>query len=111
MDLTGTRVTVVGAGIGGMAAALMFARMGAGVVVLERSADIRAVGAGLLLQPNGLAVLSALGERPATGVPGSQVKRASGTPEGPARPVAEVAFALTLDGAGTTWRATGPRDR
>jgi 2-polyprenyl-6-methoxyphenol hydroxylase-like FAD-dependent oxidoreductase len=61
MDLTGTRVTVVGAGIGGMAAALLFARLGAGVAVLERSADIRAVGAGLLLQPNGLAVLSALG--------------------------------------------------
>jgi len=61
MDLAGTRVTVVGAGIGGMGAALMFARGGAAVVLLERSAEIRAVGAGILLQPNGLAVLDALG--------------------------------------------------
>jgi salicylate hydroxylase len=61
MDLTNTRVTVVGAGVGGMAAALLLARVGASVVLLERSREIRAVGAGILLQPNGLAVLDALG--------------------------------------------------
>ena len=61
MDLPNARVTVVGAGIGGMAAALLFARVGASVVLLERSPEIRAVGAGILLQPNGLAVLDALG--------------------------------------------------
>ena len=61
MDLPSARVTVVGAGIGGMAAALLFARVGASVVLLERSPEIRAVGAGILLQPNGLAVLDALG--------------------------------------------------
>jgi 2-polyprenyl-6-methoxyphenol hydroxylase-like FAD-dependent oxidoreductase len=61
MDLPSTRVVVVGAGIGGMAAAVLLARAGAGVTLLERAARIRAVGAGILLQPNGLAVLRGLG--------------------------------------------------
>jgi 2-polyprenyl-6-methoxyphenol hydroxylase-like FAD-dependent oxidoreductase len=58
MDL---RVTVVGAGIGGMATSLLLARAGASVVLLERVGEVAAVGAGLLLQANGLAVLSGLG--------------------------------------------------
>ncbi|WP_448628478.1 FAD-dependent oxidoreductase [Geodermatophilus sp. URMC 64] len=61
MDLAGLRVTVVGAGIGGMATSLLLARAGAAVALHERVAEIAAVGAGLLLQPNGLAVLSGLG--------------------------------------------------
>jgi 2-polyprenyl-6-methoxyphenol hydroxylase-like FAD-dependent oxidoreductase len=61
MDLAGLRVTVVGAGIGGMATSLLLARAGAAVSLHERVAEIAAVGAGLLLQPNGLAVLDGLG--------------------------------------------------
>jgi 2-polyprenyl-6-methoxyphenol hydroxylase-like FAD-dependent oxidoreductase len=61
MDLHRARVIVVGAGIGGMAAAVLLARAGAGVTLLERAAEIRAAGAGILLQPNGLAVLRGLG--------------------------------------------------
>ena len=65
MKLAGLRVTVAGAGIGGAATALLFARAGAAVTVLERVRDPAAVGAGILLQPNGLAVLYGLGLRAA----------------------------------------------
>jgi 2-polyprenyl-6-methoxyphenol hydroxylase-like FAD-dependent oxidoreductase len=54
-------VVVIGAGIGGAAAALALAGAGASVTLLERVAEPRAVGAGILLQPNGLAVLDGLG--------------------------------------------------
>src|SRR5580765_7042651 len=58
-------VIVAGAGIGGAATALLLARRGARVTLLERVAEPRAVGAGILLQPNGLAVLYGLGLRDA----------------------------------------------
>jgi len=54
-------VVVAGAGIGGMAAAVLLARTGAEVTLLERAAEIGTVGAGILLQPNGLAVLAGAG--------------------------------------------------
>lgn len=54
-------VVIVGGGIGGMTAALLFADIGADVTLLERVDAPAAVGAGILLQPNGLAVLTALG--------------------------------------------------
>ena len=58
-------VVVAGAGIGGAAVALLLARSGARVTLLERVPEPRAVGAGILLQPNGLAVLYGLGLRDA----------------------------------------------
>ncbi len=61
MSIQGRTVVVVGGGIAGMAAALLLAKVGALVTVLERVAAPEAVGAGLVLQPNGLAVLRALG--------------------------------------------------
>src|SRR3954469_4331271 len=61
MDLAGLPVSVVGAGIGGMTTSLLLARAGADVVLLERVGEVAAVGAGLLLQANGLAVLGGLG--------------------------------------------------
>jgi 2-polyprenyl-6-methoxyphenol hydroxylase-like FAD-dependent oxidoreductase len=61
MSIRGRTVVVAGGGIAGMAAALLLARTGALVTVVERVAAPEAVGAGLLLQPNGLAVLRALG--------------------------------------------------
>src|SRR6478672_9686361 len=60
----GTAV-VVGAGPGGSVAAILLARSGWDVTVLERVAAPAAVGAGILLQPNGLAVLYGLGLRDA----------------------------------------------
>ena len=52
---------VIGAGIGGLAAATALARRGVAVTVIEQAAQIREVGAGLQVSPNGLAVLRALG--------------------------------------------------
>ena len=52
---------VVGAGIGGLTAAIALARRGVAVTVLEQALAIREVGAGLQVSPNGLFVLRALG--------------------------------------------------
>ncbi len=59
--LTDRHVTIVGAGIGGLAAAIALARRGALVTVLEQAPMVREVGAGLQISPNGTAVLDALG--------------------------------------------------
>lgn len=59
------RVSIVGAGPAGLAAALMLARQGRDVVVFERFEQAGPVGAGFMLQPTGLAVLDALDLTPA----------------------------------------------
>jgi salicylate hydroxylase len=61
MSIRGRAVVVAGGGIAGMATALLPAKAGASVTLVERVAAPEAVGAGLLLQPNGLAVLRGLG--------------------------------------------------
>jgi 2-polyprenyl-6-methoxyphenol hydroxylase-like FAD-dependent oxidoreductase len=58
--MNGLSVVVVGGAVGGTSTALALARLGASVTLLERVAEPTAVGAGILLQPNGLAVLAAL---------------------------------------------------
>ncbi|OJY27572.1 MAG: monooxygenase [Rhodobacterales bacterium 65-51] len=59
--LNGTEITVLGAGVAGLALAVALARRGASVTVLEQAEAIREVGAGLQITPNGVAVLRALG--------------------------------------------------
>jgi 2-polyprenyl-6-methoxyphenol hydroxylase-like FAD-dependent oxidoreductase len=54
-------VLLVGGGIGGMAAALALARLGVAIDLLEQSAAIGEIGAGLQLGPNAFAALDALG--------------------------------------------------
>jgi 2-polyprenyl-6-methoxyphenol hydroxylase-like FAD-dependent oxidoreductase len=58
---------VVGAGVGGLAAAGALARSGWHVTLLERGERLRSAGAALLLWPNGLAALDALGLGPGLG--------------------------------------------
>lgn len=54
-------IAVIGAGIGGLAISAFLARAGHSVTVLESFPEPRPVGAGLLLQPPGQAVLQHLG--------------------------------------------------
>lgn len=55
-----TSVSIVGAGIGGLASALALARLGFTVRVFEQATELGEVGAGIQISPNGLAVLKAL---------------------------------------------------
>jgi salicylate hydroxylase len=61
MSLIGQPVTVIGAGVAGLAVARALALRGAAVTVLEQADAVREVGAGLQISPNGAAVLRALG--------------------------------------------------
>ena len=60
-DHAGTRVLVVGAGIGGLTTAIALRQAGFDVRVFEQAHEIRAVGAGLQLSPNAVKVLHGLG--------------------------------------------------
>ena len=61
MKNLGLQVVVIGAGIGGMAAAIALAQQGAKVRVLEQSTELGDVGAGLQVSANGRKALVALG--------------------------------------------------
>jgi len=54
-------VTVIGAGIGGLAAALALSRIGRQVTLVERRTGFTEVGAGLQLSPNATRILGDLG--------------------------------------------------
>jgi 2-polyprenyl-6-methoxyphenol hydroxylase-like FAD-dependent oxidoreductase len=60
-------VLIVGAGIGGLATAVALRRQGFGAMVLERRSELREIGAGLTIWPNGVRALRALGTVPAEG--------------------------------------------
>ncbi|MBC6407229.1 MAG: FAD-dependent monooxygenase [Rhodobacteraceae bacterium] len=61
MTLAGKHILVVGAGVGGLAAALALLQRGARVRIFEQAQAITEVGAGLQISPNGTRVLRALG--------------------------------------------------
>jgi 2-polyprenyl-6-methoxyphenol hydroxylase-like FAD-dependent oxidoreductase len=70
-----TSVGVIGCGTAGAAAALLLARQGCDVTVLERVPEPRPVGAGILLQPTGQAVMARLGLLDAMIARGARVDR------------------------------------
>ena len=55
------RVIVIGAGIGGLAAALTLKRSGFEVQVFEQAAELREIGAGIQISPNAARILNRLG--------------------------------------------------
>ncbi|WP_019953790.1 FAD-dependent monooxygenase [Yoonia vestfoldensis] len=57
----GRTIAIIGGGIGGLTAALAFARQGANVTLHEQAPAITEVGAGLQITPNGARALHALG--------------------------------------------------
>ncbi|MES2298169.1 MAG: NAD(P)/FAD-dependent oxidoreductase [Pseudomonadota bacterium] len=59
--MSAPRIGIVGAGTAGLAAAIAFARLGYAVTVFEKHPGLASVGAGLLIQPQGLDALDALG--------------------------------------------------
>ena len=59
--LIGQQIGIVGAGVGGLAAATALALRGAQVQLFEQAPALGDVGAGVQIAPNGIAVLRALG--------------------------------------------------
>ncbi|MCG5219324.1 FAD-dependent monooxygenase [Streptosporangium soli] len=55
------RVAVVGAGLGGVAAAVGLHRLGHEVTLFERGAELREAGTGIAVMPNGIRALDGLG--------------------------------------------------
>ncbi|MEV7007279.1 FAD-dependent monooxygenase [Streptosporangium sp. NPDC051022] len=55
------RIVVVGAGLGGVAAAVGLHRTGHEVTLFERAAELREAGTGIVVMPNGLRALDTLG--------------------------------------------------
>lgn len=58
------KIAIIGAGLAGLSAASLLARDGHRVELLERATRPEPIGAGLLLQPPGVAILSQLGAVP-----------------------------------------------
>jgi 2-polyprenyl-6-methoxyphenol hydroxylase-like FAD-dependent oxidoreductase len=82
MKLDGLDIVVVGAALGGATASLLLARAGARVTLLEKVGAPTAVGAGIAVAENGLAVLEALGLRAELARLGTPVEAARVVDEG-----------------------------
>ena len=61
MEKHALHVSIIGGGIGGLAAASALQRQGIEVTIFERNPELREVGAGLTLWANGVQVLRQLG--------------------------------------------------
>jgi len=68
-------VAIVGGGIGGLGAALALRRFGHHPVVVEQARELRPVGAGISLWPNGVKVLNLLGLGEAIASIGGRMER------------------------------------
>lgn len=77
--MKGLPIAIVGAGTAGLASAIFLARQGYAVRLLERVPELQPVGAGILLQPSGLAVLQRLGLLAECTALGAPVSRLYGT--------------------------------
>jgi 2-polyprenyl-6-methoxyphenol hydroxylase-like FAD-dependent oxidoreductase len=85
-------IAIAGCGPSGMAAALFLARAGHRPRIFERFAEPKPVGAGLLLQPTGLAVLDRLGLRARIEAAGARIDRLDGRVFPSGRRILDVAY-------------------
>jgi salicylate hydroxylase len=85
-------IGVAGGGIGGLAAAILLARAGAGVVLYDQMERPRPLGSGLILQPVGLAVLGAIGAGERIRSLGARIDRLFGRVEPSGRVVLDVRY-------------------
>ena len=78
-DLADRTIAIIGGGIGGLTAALAFAKAGCRVHVYEQAEALTEVGAGIQITPNGARVLEALGlDTAARGLRAAAVQPMSG---------------------------------
>ena len=87
------RVAVAGAGVAGLAAAAFLARSGSEVVVYDKLCEPAPVGSGLIIQPTGQAVLSALDLIAPLRRRGARIDRLFGRTNGSGRIVLDVRYA------------------
>lgn len=85
-------IAIVGAGPGGLSAALFLTKAGHRVTIFERFETPHPVGSGLMLQPTGLAVLDALSLRADITALGSKIRKLTGTDSASGRTVLEVGY-------------------
>lgn len=85
-------IGIAGAGPAGLASALLLARQGHRVEILERFADVAPVGSGLMLQPTGLTALAALGLLQPIMALGSRIDRLHGADARSGRTVLDVRY-------------------
>jgi len=85
-------IGIAGAGPAGLAAALFLHRAGHRVTIVERFAEPRPLGSGLILQPTGLAVLAGLGLRDEIVALGSRIERLHGADAASGRTVLDVRY-------------------
>lgn len=90
------KIAIIGAGIGGLAAAALLHRAGHAVTIFERFATPGPVGSGLVIQPVGLAVLDAVGAGGVARALGAPLRRMVG--HDGARRVLSVAYRATAPG-------------
>lgn len=90
--MTPPSVAVVGAGIGGLTAALALSRAGLPVTLVERRTGFSEVGAGLQLSPNASRILIDLGLGPALAKRATEPERVVVRAVGSGREIAEIAL-------------------
>lgn len=90
-------IAIVGAGIGGLAAAALLAGAGHAVTVYDQFAEPAPVGAGLIIQPVGLAVLDRLGAGGVVRARGAAIRRLLGREAATGRVVLDVVYGTRGD--------------
>jgi 2-polyprenyl-6-methoxyphenol hydroxylase-like FAD-dependent oxidoreductase len=75
VESTSARAVIVGAGIGGLAAALALRQAGLAVTVVEQAASVRELGFALLLAPNAMRALRLLGVAEQVAMQGAVIAR------------------------------------